>query len=202
VDEMEQALRSELKPPDGITVAAEGDAENYSELLTNVGLAMLLGVCFIYLVLASLYESFTAPFAILLVIPLAACGAFFALRLGGLSIDVYSIIGCVLLLGIAAKNSILLVDRIRVNLARGLELLDAVLDAGRTRLRPILMTSGALVAGMGAVAAGLNEASAQRTGMGWAVIGGLISSTLLSLFVVPAAYALIDRVKVYVAGKR
>lgn len=202
VDEMERALRSELKPPDGITVAAEGDAENYAELLTNVGLAMLLGVCFIYLVLASLYESFTAPFAILLVIPLAACGAFFALRLGGLSIDVYSIIGCVLLLGIAAKNSILLVDRIRVNLGRGLELLDAVLDAGRTRLRPILMTSGALVAGMGAVAAGLNEASAQRTGMGWAVIGGLISSTLLSLFVVPAAYALIDRVKVYVAGKR
>jgi len=110
-------------------------------------------------------------------------------------------IGCVLLLGIAAKNSILLVDRIRANLSTGSGVAFAVVQAGATRLRPILMTSGALIAGMAAVAAGFNEASAQRTSMGWAVIGGMVSSTLLSLFVVPATYAVIYRVKQLTAGR-
>ena len=195
LDDMNAALAGGLKPPAGVSVVVQGDAENYSELVTNVGLAMFLGICFIYLVLASLYESFTAPFAILLVIPLAACGALFALKLGGLAMDVYSIIGCVLLLGIAAKNSILLVDRILFNLSRGLGIAAAVLESGRTRLRPILMTSGALVAGMAAVAAGLNEASAQRVSMGWAVIGGIVTSTFMSLFIVPAAYVVIYRLR-------
>jgi HAE1 family hydrophobic/amphiphilic exporter-1 len=191
MNDMNSALSSELKPPPGIKITAAGDAENYAELLGSVTVALLLGICFIYLVLASLYESFTAPLAILLALPLAASGALFALKAGGLSINVYSIIGCILLLGVAAKNSILLVDRIRFNLMAGTTLAAAVLRAGRLRLRPILMTSCALVAGMLPVAARLNEASAQRVSMGWAVIGGILSSTLMSLFVVPAAYALV-----------
>lgn len=201
MDEMNAALSSGLKPPAGISIAAEGDAENYGELMTNVLLALLLGVCFIYLTLASLYESFTAPFAILLVLPLAACGALLALYALGLTLDAYSIIGCVLLLGIAAKNSILLVDRMRTHLSAGAGLGRAALKAFTTRLRPILMTSGALVAGMAAVAVGLNETSAQRVSMGWAVIGGVVSSTLMSLFVVPAAYALIFKVRAFVRAK-
>jgi len=201
IDDMNAALAGGLKPPEGIRVKSDGDTEYYRELLENVAVAMLLGICFIYLVLASLYESFTAPFAILLVLPLAASGALLTLWIGGLSMDIYSIIGCILLLGIAAKNSILLVDRIRLHLEQGASLGRAIFKATRTRIRPILMTSGALVAGMAAVAAGLNEASAQRVGMGWAVIGGIVSSTAMSLFIVPAAYALTFKIRKYFTGK-
>jgi len=201
IDDMNAALSGPLKPPEGIRVASDGDTEYYRELLENVAVALLLGICFIYLVLASLYESFTAPFAILLVLPLAASGALLTLWAGGLTMDIYSIIGCILLLGIAAKNSILLVDRIRLHLERGASLGRAIFKAARTRIRPILMTSDALVAGMAAVAAGLNEASAQRVGMGWAVIGGIVSSTAMSLFIVPAAYALTFKIRKYFTGK-
>jgi multidrug efflux pump subunit AcrB len=138
-------------------------------------LAIFLGVTFIYLVLASLYESFITPFSILLALPLAMTGAFLALLLFGKTIDIFSLIGIVLLLGVVAKNSILLVDYANQLLHDGLERKPALMKACRTRLRPILMTSLALIAGMVPIAIGLNEASAMRTSMGIAIIGGLIS---------------------------
>ncbi len=190
-------LAGELKPPAGVTYRFEGQAEDFEELVINMALAAGLGVFFIYLVLASLYESFVTPLTIMLVLPLAASGGFFALWLTGQSLDVYSMIGMILLLGIATKNSILLVDRTKQLAARGMADAAAAVQAGRDRLRPILMTSFALVAGMIPVAVGLNEASAQRTSMGVIVIGGVVSSTLLTLFVVPAAYALFERFRVW-----
>jgi HAE1 family hydrophobic/amphiphilic exporter-1 len=106
-------------------------------------------------------------------------------------------IGCIMLMGIATKNSILLVDYTNQLVNEGMSRADAVIKAGKTRLRPILMTTVALIAGMLPVAIGLNEASKQRVSMGIAIIGGLISSTLLTLVVVPASYSYIDRFRVW-----
>ncbi len=190
--ETEKILKEELPPPAGVTTAFVGQAEDFKDLMANMLMAMFLGVVFIYLVLSSLYESFVTPFAILLALPLGMCGAFVALFVGGKSIDIFSLIGMVMLLGVVAKNSILLVDYTGILMNEGMERNAALLKACKTRLRPILMTSLALIAGMIPIAIGLNEASAQRTSMGVALIGGLVSSTLLTLVVVPAAYGYID----------
>ncbi len=190
-------LAGELKPPQGISYRFEGQAENFEELVVNMSVAAALGTFFIYLVLASLYESFVTPLTIMLVLPLAASGGFLALLATGKSLDIFSMIGMILLLGIATKNSILLVDRTRQLGLKGMSDDEAAVQAGRDRLRPILMTSLALIAGMIPVAVGLNEASAQRTSMGVTAIGGIVSSTLLTLLVVPAAYSFIERFRLW-----
>ncbi|MBX3019181.1 MAG: efflux RND transporter permease subunit [Bdellovibrionaceae bacterium] len=197
--EAERILKEdpELKMPAGISYRFLGQAENFQELIANMLMAMFLGVVFIYLVLASLYESFVTPFAILLALPLAICGAMVALFMFGKSIDLFSMIGIVLLLGVVAKNSILLVDYTNQMMDQGVDRTKALIEAGRVRLRPILMTSLALIAGMIPIAYGLNEASAQRTSMGIAIIGGLISSTILTLVVVPAAFGYIDDFRIF-----
>lgn len=186
-------LNQELKLPTGFQYRFVGQAENFQELGENMLIALILGTLFIYLVLASLYESFITPFTIMLVLPLAACGAFFALFITRQSLDLFSMIGCVMLLGVATKNSILLVDYIHQQMEEGKTRTEAILVAGKNRLRPILMTSVALIVGMLPVAIGLNEASKQRMSMGIAIIGGLLSSTLLTLVVIPAAFVYIDR---------
>ncbi len=191
----------ELKLPAGMRFVFVGQAENFQELGKSMLIAALLAVLFIYLVLASLYESFVIPFTIMLVLPLAACGAFIALFITRASFDLFSMIGCIMLLGIATKNSILLVDRTHQLVQEGVDRSTALIQAGRTRLRPILMTTLALISGMLPIALGLNEASKQRTSMGIAVIGGLISSTLLTLIVIPAAYSFIDRFRLWSAAK-
>lgn len=185
----------DLELPAGMTYRFVGQAENFEELISSMITAMFLGLIFIYLVLSSLYESFFTPFTIMLVIPLAACGAFFALYIGGKSLDLYSMIGCIMLMGLATKNSIILIDYIRHLTDQGKDLKTAIVEGGQTRLRPILMTSFALIAGMVPVAYGLNEVSNQRTSLGWAVIGGVISSTLLTLIVIPAVYSYMERLR-------
>lgn len=177
-----------------------GQAENFQELMSNMIVAAGLGTMFIYFVLASLYESFVTPLTIMLVLPLAICGAFYALAITGSSLDLFSMIGCIMLLGVATKNSILLVDYANQQVRQGMSLSEAIIASGKARLRPILMTSFALIAGMVPLAIGLNEASKQRTSMGISVIGGLISSTLLTLVVIPAAYTYIERFRVW-SGK-
>jgi len=195
INDIERYFEKEKPLPAGMRYRFAGQAENFAELMVNMVIAMGLGVLFIYLVLASLYESFVTPLTIMLVLPLAACGAFYALLLTRSSLDLFSMIGVVMLLGIATKNSIILVDYINQQLKKGETLQDSILKAGKTRLRPILMTSFALIAGMLPVAIGLNEASKQRTSMGIAIIGGLVSSTLLTLLVVPAAFSYILRLE-------
>ena len=185
----------ELALPPGMSYRFVGQAENFQEMISSFIVAALLGLIFIYLVLSSLYESFFTPFTIMLVIPLAACGAFFALLIGGKSLDLYSMIGCIMLMGLATKNSIILVDYINQLLERGLKLNDAIVEAGKVRLRPILMTSFALIAGMIPVAIGLNEVSNQRSSLGVAVIGGVVSSTLLTLIVIPAVFNYMERMR-------
>ncbi|WP_415062473.1 efflux RND transporter permease subunit [Bdellovibrio sp.] len=199
--EIEKVVKNEIPPPKGIDYKFQGQADDFKELIENMLLAIFLGVTFIYLVLASLYESFITPFSILLALPLAMTGAFLALLVFGKTIDIFSLIGIVLLLGVVAKNSILLVDYTNHLIHEGLERNAALLKACRTRLRPILMTSLALIAGMIPIAIGLNEASAMRTSMGIAIIGGLLSSTLLTLLIVPAAFGFIEDFKAWFRRK-
>jgi HAE1 family hydrophobic/amphiphilic exporter-1 len=198
IADVTKIFKDEIKLPPGVSFRFAGQAKRFAELMSNMAIAMGLGVLFIYLVLASLYESFITPFAIMLVFPLAICGAIFALFVTRQSLDLFSMIGCVMLLGLATKNSILLVDYANQKLEVGYDRRKAILEAGRTRLRPILMTTFALIAGMVPVAIGLNEASKQRTSLGIAIIGGTISSTLLTLLVIPAAYSYIDRFRAWI----
>ncbi len=190
----------ELKAPEGITYAYVGQAENFKELIENMVFAMGAGVLFIFFVLASLYESFITPFTIMLALPLAICGSFVGLFIAHQSMNIFSMIGIVMLLGVATKNSILLVDYANQLIQSGLSRNEAILLSGKTRLRPILMTTMALIAGTIPIAIGLNEASKQRTSMGFAIIGGLISSTILTLVVVPASFSYIDRFRIWSQG--
>lgn len=193
IGELKTLSQGELKPPAGVSFSFVGEAERFAELMTNILVSLGLGVMFIFLVLASLYGSFITPFTIMSVIPLAACGAFISLFVTRSSFDLFSMIGCVMLMGLATKNSILLIDSAAEQQRHGTDVKEALVKAGETRLRPIIMTSLALIAGMVPVAIGLNEASKSRTSLGIVVIGGTISSTLLTLYVIPALHLYVDR---------
>ncbi len=191
-------FKTEIPLPSGMTYAFVGQAESFGELAESMVTAVILGTLFVFLVLASLYESFITPLTIMLALPLAVCGSFVALAVTKESLNIFSMIGVIMLLGVATKNSILLVDyAMQLIRDQGLDRATALIQAGKTRLRPILMTTMALIAGTLPVALGLNEASRQRTSMGVAIIGGLISSTLLTLIVVPAAFSYIDRFRIW-----
>lgn len=185
----------EIKLPPGVTYRFVGQAENFEELGKSIKVAGMLGIIFIFLVLASLYESLVTPFTIMIVIPFAIFGGFFGLFVRQSTLDMFSMIGCVMLMGLATKNSIILVDYINHKLAEGLPLKEAIVQGSKTRLRPILMTSLALVAGMLPVAIGLNEASSQRKSLGIAVVGGVLVSTLLTLILIPAVFSAIERAR-------
>lgn len=200
MQDIDKIFQNDVKLPAGFRYGYVGQAENFAELLDSMKVALGLGILFIFLVLASLYESFVTPFTIMLALPLAICGCFVALFITRQSLNVFSIIGAIMLMGVATKNSILLVDYANQRVRAGLSRYDAMIAAGRSRLRPILMTSMALVAGTFPVALGLSEASKQRSSMGIAIIGGLVSSTLLTLVVVPAAFSFIDRYRVWSGG--
>lgn len=195
--EIARILETEMKPPLGISYKFEGQAKDFQDLIINMALALGLGILFIYLVLASLYESFITPLTILLALPLAISGAFLGLFLFNKTIDIFSIIGFILLMGVVAKNSILLVDYTNQLLKTGLGINESLIKACRTRLRPILMTSLALIAGTLPIAIGLSELGTQRQSMGVAIIGGVLSSTFLTLLVVPAAFGYIDQFRLW-----
>jgi HAE1 family hydrophobic/amphiphilic exporter-1 len=169
-----------------------GQADTMSESFGYLLFAIILGVIMAYMVLAAQFESFVHPFTVLLSMPLSFIGAFSALMLTGNTISIFSFIGLILLMGLVKKNAILLVDYTNVLRARGLSRKDAILQAGPVRLRPILMTTFAMVFGMLPVAFGMGEGAETRSPMGIAVIGGLLTSLFLTLVVVPAAYDLFD----------
>ncbi len=201
MNDVRKMFETELPPPAGIKYAYSGDSENFEEFGAAMAAAIGFSILFIFLVLASLYESFITPLTIMLALPLAICGAFYGLALSRQSVNLFSMIGVILLLGVASKNSILLVDYALQLIREGMSRSEALIRAGKTRLRPILMTTMALIAGTLPVALGLNEASRSRTSMGFAILGGLISSTLLTLVVVPAAFIYIDRFRVWFEAK-
>ncbi|MFM7557266.1 MAG: efflux RND transporter permease subunit, partial [Alphaproteobacteria bacterium] len=170
----------ELKIPNDIRYSFSGDSENMQDMISSMNMALLLSIVFIYLILTSLYESFVVPFTILLALPLAFCGAFYALFIMGESVNIFTMLGIFMLVSVSGKNSILLIDFANRLIAEGKSRTDALIIAGRMRLRPILMTSIALIVGTLPVAIGFSETASMRTSMGVAIIGGLISSTLLT----------------------
>jgi len=185
-------VAEEIKLPPGYQVAPVGEEEIRGESATNIFRALILAIVFIYLVLASQYESFWDPLSIMLSLPLSLIGAFLALGLTGGSMNVTTQIGVIMLMGIVTKNAILLVDFIKQRRTEGLERSAAVLEAGPVRLRPILMTTISTVFGMLPLALGVGAGAEMRAPMARAVIGGIVSSTLLTLIVVPVVYTIVD----------
>lgn len=194
-------IEKEAPPPKGITYSFIGQGEDFKDLVSNIMLAFLLSLVFIYLVLASLYESFITPVTILLALPPALSGAFIALFVMGEYFNMFSMIGVVMLMGIVTKNSILLVDFALDGVRSGLTRKEAIERAGKIRLRPILMTTVAMIAGTFPLALGIGEAAKFRSAMGVAIIGGLIVSTLITLVVVPAVFEYIDIFREWVESK-
>jgi multidrug efflux pump subunit AcrB len=192
-----QPAIAKLKLPKGTSIAYDGQIRLMSENNEAMGTALLLGVVFIYIILASQFESFIHPLTIMLTLPLAMVGAVLGLFLTKNTMAMGAMIGIILLMGLVTKNAILLIDRAIVRVRdHGETPLQAVLEAGPERLRPILMTSAAMVLGMLPTAIGNREGSEFRAPMAIAVIGGVISSTLLSLVVVPVFYLAIEGAKV------
>jgi multidrug efflux pump subunit AcrB len=179
--------------PPGIIQTTVGDAESMGELFASFGLAMLTGVMCIYVVLVLLFRNFAHPVTILVALVLSIPGAFLALFVTHTALSMPSMIGLIMLMGIATKNSILLIDY--VILARrdhGLSRWDALLDACRKRARPIVMTTVAMGAGMMPIAIGFGTDPSFRAPMAIVVIGGLITSTFLSLLVIPVVFTYVD----------
>jgi multidrug efflux pump subunit AcrB len=187
-----------MKLPNGTSIAYDGQIKLMSENNEAMITALLLGVLFIYIILASQFESFIHPITIMVSLPLALLGAILALFLTNNTMAMGAMIGIILLMGLVTKNAILLIDRAIVRVRdHGETPLQAILEAGPERLRPILMTSAAMVLGMMPTALGKSEGSEFRSPMAIAVIGGVLSSTLLSLIVVPVFYLTIEGVKAW-----
>ena len=184
-------VSAKILPPD-FNTAFKGMAETMGESFRYLLFAMILGVLMAYMVLAAQFESFLHPIIILLAMPLSFIGAFGSLYLTGKTLNIMSYIGLILLMGIVKKNSILLVDYTNTLRKRGLTRREALLQAGPVRLRPILMTTFAMIFGMLPVALGMGQGSESRAPMGIAVIGGLLTSLFLTLIAVPAAYDLVE----------
>jgi HAE1 family hydrophobic/amphiphilic exporter-1 len=185
--DVQRVLKTVQLPP-GITFSVGGDAENQSEVYGNIFLALGVAVLLMYLILVMQFGSFLDPMAILMSLPLSLVGVMLALAVTGLTINIMSLIGVILLMGIVAKNAILLIDFAKWSHEKGQPIRDALIEAGAIRLRPILMTTFALIAGMIPVALGRGEGAQFRQPLGVAVIGGVLTSTLLTLLVIPTVY--------------
>ena len=177
-----------LRLPPGVVLTQGGEVEDQADVFTKVLQALALAIMLMYFILVLQFGSFLDPLAILLSLPLSLVGVVLILIITGDTLNIMSLIGVILLMGIVAKNAILLIDFAKWNHEAGMPLREALIEAGRVRLRPILMTTVALIAGMIPVALGLGEGADFRAPLGRAVIGGTITSTLLTLLVIPTVY--------------
>ncbi|HWU18954.1 MAG TPA: efflux RND transporter permease subunit [Devosia sp.] len=187
-----QAAVDSIDMPTGYRTSMGGDVEDLNETAGAAGSALLLAVIFIYLVLASQFGSFLQPVAIMASLPLALIGVMLGLLVGGSTLNMFSAIGFIMLMGLVVKNAILLVDNANQHVREGWNLYEALVEAGATRFRPIIMTTLAMIFGMLPLALSLHEGSGQNAPMAHAVIGGLLSSTALTLVVVPVMLTYID----------
>jgi HAE1 family hydrophobic/amphiphilic exporter-1 len=178
--------------PAGYKVGFSGEAEDMAESFGYMGEALLLAVLLVYLILAAQFESFLDPLAIMISLPLSIVGVAGMLLLTRDTISIMSFIGIIMLMGLVTKNAILLVSYAKTLREGGMARREALIAAGRTRLRPIIMTTTAMIGGMLPMALGLGAGAELRAPMARAVTGGLITSTLLTLLVVPVVYTLFD----------
>jgi multidrug efflux pump len=188
------AAAAEVLPP-GSSVELAGESREFRESGGALYFAFALALVFVFMVLAAQFESLLHPFTVLLAVPLAVTGALAALWLAGSTLNVYSQVGMILLIGLVSKNSILLVTYANDLRARGHDPVTSMIEAGRIRLRPILMTSVAAVFGALPIALGLGAGASSRRPLGYAIIGGLVVSTLLTLYLVPAVFVVFERLR-------
>jgi len=193
---------AEITMPPGVALSSGGQVQQQEEVFTNIFIALGVAVALMYLILVVQFGSFLDPISILISLPLSLIGVMGALAITGNTINLMSLIGVILLCGIVAKNAILLVDFAKDARERqGMPLREALIEAGAIRLRPILMTTFALIAGMIPVALGRGEGAQFRAPLGVAVIGGVITSTVLTLLVIPTFYEIFDNIRSWLSRR-
>src|SRR5690606_20529098 len=183
---------ADIHKPAGVNYIWGGDMENQSEGFGTLGIALLIAVVMVYFIMVALYDSFLYPFVVLFSIPLAIIGAFLALALTNNSLNIFTILGLIMLIGLVAKNAIMLVDFTNHRKAEGMDTYNALIESLKARIRPILMTTIAMVFGMLPIAMASGAGAEWKNGLAWVIIGGLISSLFLTLIVVPVIYAIFD----------
>jgi multidrug efflux pump subunit AcrB len=183
---------------DTFTTSLAGTSRDYSESSSNTSFAFLLALVLIYLILAAQFESFIDPLTIMFTVPLAIAGAFIALSLFGQTLNIFSQIGMIMLIGLVTKNGILIVEFANQKREEGLSRVDAVIEASRLRLRPILMTSLTMALGSLPLALSIGAASTSRQPLGIVIVGGIMFSLVLTLFVIPAMYTFLSRQRKHV----
>jgi HAE1 family hydrophobic/amphiphilic exporter-1 len=188
--------------PSNTTYAFDGDAKNMGEAFANLGFAILASILFVYLIMVALYDSFAYPLVVLFSIPLAVVGALMALALSMEPLSIFSMLGMIMLIGLVAKNAILIVDFTNQLKAEGYNTVEALLISGQARLRPILMTTLAMIFGMMPIALATGPGAEWKAGLAWVLIGGLTSSMLLTLIVVPSVYLIFDIFKRQISNKK
>lgn len=181
-----------IKVPEGVSIEYLGDSKNQADAFGSLALALITAIVLVYLIMVALYENAVYPFVVLFSIPVALIGALLALALTLETLNIFTIIGMIMLLGLVAKNAILIVDFTNKLKEEEYGTVEALIEAGRERLRPILMTTLAMIFGMLPIAMAKGAAAEIKNGMAWVIIGGLTSSMILTLFVVPAMYLIVD----------
>jgi HAE1 family hydrophobic/amphiphilic exporter-1 len=201
VEQAKQAA-ARLEMPPGCRLVVFGETETMEESFGYMAEALVLAVVFVYLILAAQFESFVDPLAIMLSLPLSIVGMAGLLAATGDTINIMSLIGLIMLMGLVTKNAILLVDFAKVLRGRGKDRRSALIEAGRIRLRPIVMTTAAMIFGMLPLALALGAGAEMRAPMARAIVGGLVTSTLLTLIVVPVVYSLLDDFSTWLRARR
>jgi HAE1 family hydrophobic/amphiphilic exporter-1 len=193
--EMQQLIEKNVHPST-VTIAYKGQMERQAEAFGSLFFALGAAILLVYFVMVALYNSYLYPFVVLFSLPVAVIGALLALALAGQTLSIYSMIGMIMLMGLVAKNAILLVDFTNKMREEGKEIVEALVEAGKERLRPILMTTIAMIFGMLPLATASGASSESKNGLAWVIIGGLTSSLLLTLILVPSVYMIAEKLKV------
>ncbi len=193
---------ADYETPSGITLELGGSIEDQGEAFGDIATLLILIVVLVYIVMATQFESLIYPFIIMFTLPFAMSGVFIALWLTNTPLSIIALIGAIMLVGIVTKNGIVMVDYMNLLVERGMPVGDAVIAGGKSRLRPVLMTSLTTVLGMVPMAMGIGEGSEIWQPMGIAVVGGLLMSTILTLFIVPALYAMLEGIKERKAARK
>ena len=196
------AMLADYEVPAGITLELGGTIEDQGEAFADIVTLLLLIIILVYIVMATQFESLAYPFIIMFTIPFAVSGVFIALYITNTPLSLIALIGAIMLVGIVTKNGIVLVDYMNLLVERGSDVADAVIAGGKSRLRPVLMTSLTTILGMVPMAMGLGEGSEIWQPMGISVVGGLLVSTLLTLFIVPSLYAMLEGRKERMAERK
>jgi HAE1 family hydrophobic/amphiphilic exporter-1 len=192
--EIMNAIQGQI--PEGITVQESGSMEQQSNAFSSLGIAFLAAIVLIYLIMVILYNSLIDPLVVLVSVPLAMIGAFLALGLTLSTMTIFSIIGLIVLIAEVSKNAILLIDFAKtIRVEQNIDIFYALIEAGKERLRPILMTCISTICGMLPIALAIGSGAELKNGMAWVIIGGLTSSMFLTLVVVPVVYLGVDRMR-------